>query len=74
MSQVVHIEAPGQTDEQLVYAMLCGEQCMIFDDGEPIPEGFDFVDFNHPGGSDCEPCRQALRARQAPRVAALVVG
>ncbi len=50
---------PG--DGKYVHSMLCGAQCVIWEDGTTEPPGFDFYLFEHGARASCEGCKKALR-------------
>jgi hypothetical protein len=52
-----HIEREDASEESLVYTMLCGEQCVVFDNGTVVPPGFDFYLFEHGDRATCPHCR-----------------
>ena len=53
---VTHVEQPNPSDDAIVYTMLCGETCIMFVDGEHIPEDFDFFLYADAEKASCEAC------------------
>lgn len=61
---ICHIEASANFDEEpTVVTAVCGAQCLIFEDGEPIPPDFDFVLPRDAAKADCWPCLQGEAER-----------
>lgn len=61
----VHTEDGGKWAEGgYVHTMLCGAQCVIWDDDVVIePKGFDFYLFEHGANASCKACLAALRGK-----------
>lgn len=65
VSTITHVDdgTGSEEDGPQVWTMLCGEQCIVFDeevDGSSIaPPGFDFYPINWAHKANCEQCRRA---------------
>lgn len=57
--------------EALVYTMWCGEQCIVFDNGDTVPPGFDFYLEGGADLSDCDQCVARLRTKAVAAAEAL---
>lgn len=58
--KIVHIEESSSlhnSDDKFVHTMLCGEQCIIWENGNIEPKGFDFCLFKDAHLANCMNCR-----------------
>lgn len=64
MSDDTHVDdgTGSEEDGPQVWTMLCGEQCIVFDDeinGSSVaPPGFDFYGLEHAHKATCQACRR----------------
>lgn len=63
-SDLIHVlNEDASPEDELVWTMWCGHQCMVFDDGECVPYT-DFYTEDWAHRSNCEPCKRAISHAQ----------
>ncbi len=68
-THILDFSAAPESD--LVVTMLCGAQCIIFEDATTAPKDFDFYAVEHGHKANCPDCKQAKRARAEHRAEAI---
>ena len=58
---ITHVEIPDQDPESLIIRTLCGETCIVFDDGQITPFDFDFYLYRDKEMATCSACRAASK-------------